>query len=282
MSIERYYISEHMETIRKFMGWSQQELANNLGLKQKTMSNYLAKRHTIPATVWFDFCQLVDLEPSLAHNSGLEISSIGALDISRDISQVGNFKIPAEFAQNAGATIRTIQPVKALMIKHFGAEFFRDFLKSKGIEVEYTNILNAPINSRLIAQMTELLIEKKALTSPCELYPFLKNDQTVSKFVGKAKTTSAFLAKSVSLSHKVDINHDYELLDADEKEVHLRFTNKAHFNELLPNLETRKFFHDYVTGLFSELVVLSGHKHQGLEIIEEKKDHTQCTLKVIL
>lgn len=264
------------------MGWSQQELANKLGLKQKTMSNYLAKRHTIPATVWFDFCQLVDLEPSLAHNSGLEISAIGALELSRDISQVGNFKIPAQYNLYPGASIRTIQPVKAMMIKHFGAEFFKEFLKSKGIEVEYTNILNAPINSLLIAQMADLLIEKRVLTSPSELYPYLRKDQAVSKFVGKTKSTSSFLAKMISLSHKADINHDYELLDADEKEVHLRFRSRPHLSELITNEQTRLFFGQFVSGLFTELIALNGLQSQGMEIIETNKDYGQCRLKVIL
>lgn len=282
MNEDKYFISEHMETIRKYMGWSQQDLATKLGLKQKTISNYLAKRHTIPATVWFDFCQLADLEPSLAHNSGLEISVIGPLELSRDISQVGNFKIPAEYRVYPGASIRTIQPVKAMMIKHFGAEFFKDFLKSKGLEVEYTNILNAPINSLLIAQMAELLIEKRVLTSPNELYPYLRKDQVVSKFVGKTKSTSSFLAKTVSLSHRADINHDYELLDANDKEVHLRFKNRPHLNELITNEETRLFFGQFVTGLFSELITLNGLQAHGMEVIEKDKDHAQCTLKVIL
>ncbi len=271
-----------METIRKFMGWSQQELAGKLGLKQKTMSNYLAKRHTIPATVWFDFCQLVDLEPGLAHNSGLEISAIAPLDLSRDISQVGNFKIPREYTLYPGASIRTIQPVKAMMIEHFGAEFFKEFLKSKGIDIEYTNILNAPINSLLIAQMTELLIEKRVLTTPSELYPYLRKDQAVSKFVGKTKNTNSFLVKMIPLCHRADINHDYELLDTSDKDVTLRFRNREHLNELIKSEETKEFFAQYVTGLFSELLSLNGHQHRGLEVLEKNKDHSECTLKVIL
>jgi transcriptional regulator with XRE-family HTH domain len=150
--IDLIHTSRVLRSARKLRGFTQTEAAKNLEISQGMISKLESGILAPSASLWFAATKLFAIDAADSFETGYidTFFSQNKSGMSENL-----FRIHSRYLENAEYSIRTIAPVLHYLEAKKGESALKAFLKSKKIDVDYFNILDAKLNVNFLSELVE-------------------------------------------------------------------------------------------------------------------------------
>lgn len=245
-----------LRAIRKYYGIYQIPFAEIIGVRQATLSRIESGKLELSAHQWVNLVTKYYLDAKCLTSGKIELLEPIKIDVHND-DIYGNFKVPSNYMNLRGSTVRTVYPFIKFMEAKIGITATNEFLKAQGIDPDYFVIQNLPININIIDDIFQHLV-KRGLVS-------IKKYNEILNTVPVSNTHSLFL-NGISGSDDPDksfkkftrfINQSYEINSKytfeGSKKCFVKVRDNKHIGEMNLSEEFNKFRPLYNSSHFNKL-----------------------------
>lgn len=199
------YSAQIIRSVRKSLKINQTALCKELGISQGTLSKLENGILEIHALEWIAFCDKFLIDPNVLTKGFVtflpEVSQVS----TKKGSQIGAFKVPAQYSENANLTLHSLFPVLNNLhknAKHF-ENFRSEFAESFNIDPDYLFILDHPINESFMAHFLAMKTVKalKLDFKEAENFKYYNRPKSVRHLLQTRK------AKNIEDQIDIYINH---------------------------------------------------------------------------
>ena len=140
---------------RKQKGFSQLELSKKLSITQGTLSKIELGKLSVSSSIWYEFCNLTDLQPEWAWGLGVVDRPEMKNKITSD--QVGSFSLPEKYRLNRGTPVRSIRALLGYFSSVYGEKKLNEYMERIGVDPDYFLVLSNQININFSLDTFEVL-----------------------------------------------------------------------------------------------------------------------------
>jgi DNA-binding XRE family transcriptional regulator len=154
-----HHLDKIFRSVRKYNGFSQQDMASILNITQGTISKIEKKSMGVDAELWINFCGKFKVDPMSIYNT----EHIDLLeDLWADSTQrtIGKFKIPKKYQKNQEISLRLLAPFFKFYKNKMGEKSFTSWIDSLGYDQDFFFIKNNKVNLIFFADLFDLFVKK--------------------------------------------------------------------------------------------------------------------------
>lgn len=206
-----HYTSKIIRALRKFNGMTQGNFAQIIEVSQSAMSKIESSILELNAIQWVFLCKKFNLDPRALLTGKIEFMTNDKLQL-KNADYFGSYRIPKQFSQNMGATVRSIYPYISLIDREMGEGTFGMFAKLKGFDKDYFVIQNAPLSIVFVQEVYRFMQENSLITSKnlslCNEESIFKSNHT--NFFDHANNSNLVENYIKLLNVNYDVDSDYK------------------------------------------------------------------------
>jgi transcriptional regulator with XRE-family HTH domain len=153
-------IARLVRATRKQLGFSQEDVAQRLGIIQSALSRIETGSQMLTAAQWAEFCNFTGVSPDSIVTGYVDLKKSAVLKMD---DREGTFRIPRRYSKVRGSKVRAVIPFLRYFESLYGEEGLREYLKARKIDPDFFICLDNQISLNFILDIAEELTNKGAL-----------------------------------------------------------------------------------------------------------------------